>query len=64
MSRERIVAVGSLSQTDLDRLGQQFSRAWPVQNTPCYGALLEAIDQADRELRREEDNLRVGPATT
>lgn len=56
MTRERIVAVGLLSQTDLDRLGQQFSRVWPVTETPCFNSLLDAIDQADRQFRREEDD--------
>ena len=59
MTRERIVAVGLLSQTDLDRLGQQFSRVWPVTETPCFNSLLDAIDQADRQFRREEDDTGV-----
>ena len=53
MSAERIVAVGLLSQSDLDRLGSQFTRLWPVDETPCFSALLQAIDEADREFRRE-----------
>ena len=53
MSAERIVAVGLLSQSDLDRLGSQFTRLWPVDETPCFNSLLQAIDEADRELRRE-----------
>ena len=61
MTRERIVAVGLLSQTDLDRLGQQFSRVWPVTETPCFNSLLDAIDQVDRQFRREEDDTRDSP---
>lgn len=47
----RIVAVGLLTQHDLDVLGQNFTRSYPVDETPCFGELLRAIDEADRELR-------------
>lgn len=52
---DRIIAVGLLTQGDLDQLGPTFSRLWPVDETPCFAALLSAIDDADRELRRERD---------
>ena len=52
MSTERIIAVGLLSQSDLDRLGSQFARLWPIDETPCFDGLLQAIDEADREFRR------------
>lgn len=55
MPSERIVAVGLLRQGDIDRLGPQFTTLWPVQDTPCFGSLLDAIDQADRDYRRDED---------
>ena len=55
MPTERIIAVGLLSQSDLDRLGNQFDRLWPVDETPCFDGLLQAIDEADREFRRERD---------
>jgi hypothetical protein len=32
-----------------------FSRAWPVDDTPCFSQLLQAIDEADRENWRERD---------
>lgn len=54
----RIVAVGLLTQRDLGLLGPTFARAWPVENTPCFGELLRAIDGADREIRRERDHER------
>lgn len=47
----RIVAVGLLTQTDLDVLGSTFTRIWPVEETPCFSELLRAIDEADREIR-------------
>lgn len=58
VQKERIVAVGLLTQRDLDMLGQSFDRLWPVDETPCFGGLLSAIDEADREIHRERDALR------
>ena len=50
MARERIVAVGLLTQADLDVLGSTFERAWPVEEAPSFQELLSAIDEADRAL--------------
>jgi len=47
---ERIVAVGLLTQRDLNLLGPSFERAWPVEDAPAFGELLRAIDDADRRL--------------
>ncbi len=55
MSAEHIIAVGLLRQSDLDLLGSRFDRLWPVDETPCFNGLLQAIDEADREFRRERD---------
>lgn len=55
MARERIVAVGLLTQRNLDRLGRSLDRVWPIDETPCFSALLQAIDEADREIWRERD---------
>ena len=55
MTRERIVAIGLLTQRDLDRLGGSLEMVWKVDETPCFGALLHAIDEADREVWRERD---------
>jgi hypothetical protein len=55
IAKERIVAVGLLTRPDLDRLGPLFTRAWPVDETPCFSQLLQAIDEADRETWRERD---------
>ena len=51
MSRERIVAVGLLTQKNLDCLANSFERCWPVDETPCFLQLLGAIDQAGRMMR-------------
>ncbi len=51
----RVVAVGLLTEFDLERLGSGFDRAWPVETTPCFGDILARIDAADRELWRARD---------
>lgn len=56
MADQKIIAVGLLTQDDVDRLGSTFQRIWPVQDAPCFSQLLRAIDQADRELREEHSS--------
>jgi hypothetical protein len=55
MAGNRIIAVGLLTAQDVEILGPTFSRAWPVDEAPCFTGLLEAIDEADRELWRARD---------
>ena len=55
MHRERIVAIGLLTQRNLDRLGGSLQHVWKVDETPCFDSLLQAIDEADREVWRERD---------
>jgi hypothetical protein len=55
MPDKRIIAVGLLSQRDLDLLGDQFTRLWRVEETPCFTGMLQAIDEADREFWRERN---------
>lgn len=55
MAHERVVAVALLTQAELDRLGQNFQRLWPVDEVPCFQGLLNAIDEADREIRHSRD---------
>ena len=52
LAEERIVAVGLLTQREVELLGHGFSRLWPVDETPCFTELIKAIDEADRELER------------
>ncbi len=56
MANERIIAIGLLTQRDLETLGSGFQRVWPVDETPCFSKLLQAIDEADRDLWRERDD--------
>ncbi len=61
MPEKRIVAIGLLTQREVELLGHGFSRLWPVDETPCFTELIKAIDEADREL--EEAHLSVsGPS--
>jgi hypothetical protein len=52
---ERIVAVGLLTQRELNLLGPMFERAWPVKEVPEFDDLLRAIDDADRRLEQEAE---------
>jgi len=51
--KERIVAVGLLTQRDLNLLGPTFDRVWPVEDVPQFDELLQVIDEADMQLRHE-----------
>lgn len=51
--RNGIIALGLLTAGDVAKLGSDFARIYPVDETPCFGGLLRAIDEADRALRRE-----------
>ena len=49
---ERIVAIGLLTQHDLDLLGNGFRRAFKVDADPCFDELLAAIDEAEQRSER------------
>jgi len=55
MDDENVVAVGLLTRRDIRVLGPTFRRLWPVEETPCFSQLLQAIDEADRDFRLVED---------
>ena len=46
----QIVAIGLLTQQDLEMLGQGFERAFPLDNRLVFEELLRAIDEAERQL--------------
>lgn len=58
-STERVIAVGLLTQRDIGLLGPSFERLWPVDETPCFGGLIRAIDEADSALRKDRSGPRV-----
>ena len=53
MSEERIVAIGLLTEGDLQRLGDTFTRLWPVDRSTDFSDLLQEIDEADERLRQK-----------
>ncbi|MBA3678362.1 MAG: hypothetical protein H0W74_13335 [Sphingosinicella sp.] len=55
MAKERIVAIGLLTSRDVEMLGDSFNRLWPVEETPCFSQLIQAIDEAERDLWRDRD---------
>jgi hypothetical protein len=54
LAEDRIVAVGLLTQREVELLGHGFSRLWPVDESPCFSELLKAIDEADRRLKEDQ----------
>lgn len=48
-TREDIVAIGLLTQNDIQRLGESFSRLFPLPRDGAFDDLIRAIDEADRE---------------
>ena len=62
MTRDRIVAVGLLTQRDVDVLGANLRHIWPVDEAPCFSGLLQAIDEAERDLWRRRDAQGDDPA--
>lgn len=55
MSGRKIVAIGPAAQQEMQSLGAGFGRAWPIDDAPCFAELLEAIDDAERELGRDQE---------
>ena len=52
---EPIVALALLTQREVEALGNNFERLWPVDEAPCFSQLLLAIDEADRAVWRGRD---------
>ena len=64
MSDEQIVAVGLLTQTNLDMLKGSLKKVFPISESPCFDGLLQALDEADRDYWREQDRKRDLPDQT
>lgn len=54
MTDNRIVAIGLLTQRDLEVLGTGFSRAFPVQDMSDFDDLLSKLDRIDAVPPRRE----------
>ena len=50
-----ITTVCLLTDDELALLGAQFNRAWPIEQAPCFSGLLQAIDDAERDVWRSRD---------
>jgi hypothetical protein len=61
---DQVIAVGLLTSRDLEALGASFNRYYPVDETPCFGELLRAIDEADRTLRNRRSTPPGEPGQT
>lgn len=48
-TRDDIVAIGLLTQNDIQRLGDSFSRLFPLPRDGAFDDLIKAIDDADRQ---------------
>ena len=46
--RDRVVAVGLLTQRDIEVLGTGFRRLFPIEDTPSFDDLLRQLDQLPR----------------
>jgi hypothetical protein len=57
VTEQHIVAVGLLTNQDLELLGNTYKRLWPIENAPAFTELLRAIDDADAELARNNRKL-------
>ena len=53
---ERVVAIGLLTQGDLDILGSGFRRAIPLNAACDFDYLLEMIDEAERASDAPKDS--------
>jgi hypothetical protein len=53
MEDDRIYAVALVTRREAAQLGDTFERLWPVEETGCFSSLLQAIDEADRQIRQQ-----------
>lgn len=51
---DKVVAIGLLTQRDLDVLGVGFRRAFPLNHNTDFETLLGAIDAADHHARHQK----------
>jgi hypothetical protein len=55
VAMDRIVAIGLLTQRDVDLLGSALQHAWAVEDAPEFEELLRAIDAADETLQQRSE---------
>ncbi|WP_126173726.1 hypothetical protein [Altericroceibacterium xinjiangense] len=52
MERERIIAIGLLTETNVRMLGSSLKKVFPIPEDGRFDALLQALDEEDRERTR------------
>jgi hypothetical protein len=55
-THDDIVAIGLLTEDDIRRLGQNFSRLFPLPRDGSFDDLIKAIDEADRQRSADPDH--------
>lgn len=53
----QIVAIGLLTQHELELLGRGFDRAFPIDDDNVFDDLLRAIDEADRQVQHPDQTV-------
>lgn len=53
-ANDQIVAIGLLTQRELEMFGSSLAKVWPLDDAPCFAELLEAIDAADTNLKGDD----------
>jgi hypothetical protein len=48
VNKEKIVAVAFLTESNMRAIGASLQRVYPIQDTPVFADLLQALDEADR----------------
>jgi hypothetical protein len=57
---ERIVAFALLTKPEVETLGANFRRVWPIEDSTCFNGLVDAIDDADRRFRDRATSAPIG----
>ncbi len=48
-------ALALLTRRQVEQLGPSLQQIWPIEEAPCFGGLLSAIDEADRAYWRQKE---------
>jgi hypothetical protein len=56
MDRDRIVAVALLTEENMKVYGSCLSKVFPIDETPCFTELIDAIDRAEQQMRERDPN--------
>lgn len=54
-NRERMIAIRWQAQGHVEALGATLDHAFPIDETPCFDEVLQAIDEAERQVWGDPD---------